>query len=677
MTESCQRIIQAEDLYQFQLINGCEISPDGRYVIFAVQYADHATEKRYTNLWLASTDGRPARQFTFGEQNDRQPQWSPDGRAIAFLSNRKDEKQPQLYRIPIDGGEARPLTDLKGSIESFQWSPDGRRLVCAFRRKDAEALERDADEQKKKLGVVARHITRVTYKADGIGFLPQERLHVWLIDAETGAAQPLTDGDRYDEIDPIWSPDGQSILFCSNRDVDPDFHPEAIDIYTIPPSAIPGDESSWRKIETPLGAKSLPSYSPDGQWVAYLGREGRGDWWKHDHLWIVPFDGDQPARDLTSAYDYHLSHATLGDLGSGDTCRPRWSPDGQTIYVQVSHHGRTTLHAVTLDPNVPNMKPVFDGDGVVGAFSFDQSHRKLAYFYVTPANPGQIRLRTMASGDTQPLTACNQEWLPQIDLGELEEVWFKGPAGNDLQGWILKPPGFDPALRYPSIMQIHGGPLAQYGFLFMHEFYFLAANGYVVCFANPRGGYGYGEEHARAIWNDVGGADYDDLMTWADYISQLPYIDTERMGVAGGSYGGLMVNWIIGHTHRFKAAVSMRSITNRFSSYGSSDVNWQRQQAFGDEPPWDNPDNYWRQSPLKYIGNAQTPTLVIHSENDMRTPIEQGEQLFVALKVLGVDTEMIRFPDESHGLSRTGRTDRRIVRLQHILRWFDKYLKPV
>jgi dipeptidyl aminopeptidase/acylaminoacyl peptidase len=224
-------------------------------------------------------------------------------------------------------------------------------------------------------------------------------------------------------------------------------------------------------------------------------------------------------------------------------------------------------------------------------------------------------------------------------------------------------------------MEIHGGPLAQYGFLFMHEFYFLAANGYVVYFSNPRGGFGYGEDHAKAIWNDVGGADYEDLMAWADYATQLSYIDVERMGVTGGSYGGLMTNWIIGHTDRFRAAVTQRSITNRLSSYGTSDVNWRRQLAFNDEPPWVNPENYWRQSPLKYIANAKTPTLIIHSENDLRCPIEQGEQLFVALKVLGVETEMVRFPDESHGLSRIGRTDRRIVRLNHILRWFDKYLK--
>jgi dipeptidyl aminopeptidase/acylaminoacyl peptidase len=215
----------------------------------------------------------------------------------------------------------------------------------------------------------------------------------------------------------------------------------------------------------------------------------------------------------------------------------------------------------------------------------------------------------------------------------------------------------------------------QYGNFFMHEFYYLAAHGYVVYFCNPRGGKGYGEKHSKAIWNNWGTADYDDLMAWADLVQRKPYIDRKRMGVTGGSYGGYMTNWIIGHTNRFKSAVTQRSVSNFISMYGSSDVNWAFQYELGDQPPWENFANYWRQSPIKYIGNVKTPTLVIHSEQDLRCAIEQGEQVFVALKKLGVNTEMVRFPDEPHGLSRGGRTDRRIERLKHILRWFDRYLK--
>ncbi len=239
----------------------------------------------------------------------------------------------------------------------------------------------------------------------------------------------------------------------------------------------------------------------------------------------------------------------------------------------------------------------------------------------------------------------------------------------------MKPPGFDPQKQYPSILEIHGGPLAQYGNFFMHEFYYLAANGYVVYFTNPRGGRGYGEEHAGAIQGEWGIHDYEDLMAWVDYMEKLPYINSKRMGVTGGSYGGYMTVWIIGQTSRFKAAASQRCVSNFVSMWGSSDFNWTFQQLINDKAPYEDLQAFWDRSPIKYIGNAKTPTLVIHSENDHRCPIEQSEQVYVALKRQGVDTEFVRFPEEFHGLSRNGRTDRRIARLNFIRGWFDRYLK--
>jgi dipeptidyl aminopeptidase/acylaminoacyl peptidase len=280
----------------------------------------------------------------------------------------------------------------------------------------------------------------------------------------------------------------------------------------------------------------------------------------------------------------------------------------------------------------------------------------------------------LESSDFRPLARLNDELFQELQLGETEELWFNGPDGNRLQGWIVRPPGFDPAKRYPAIIQIHGGPWLQYGNTFLHEFHYLAAAGYVLAYCNPRGGQGYGEEHSRAIWNDWGGPDYADVMAWADTVAGLPYVDGDRLGVCGGSYGGYMTTWIIGHTDRFRAAVAQRVVSNLVSMWGTSDFNWVFQAPFGDRPPWENLDNLWRQSPIAHIGNARTPTLVIHSEKDMRCDLEQGLQVYVALKRLGVDTELLLFPDESHGLSRGGRTDRRIARLEHIRGWFDRYL---
>ena len=670
-----KRAIQAEDLYDFQLISSPRISPDGNHVVYVVQRVEKKSEKKYTNLWVASAGAQTpatAHQFTYGDQNDSQPRWSPDGSQIAFLSNRQNSKKPaQLFLIPIDGGEARPLSEIKGSIEEFAWSPDGKHLICAVRKSDPEELERQEDEQKKELGVVARHYDRVFYKLDGYGYLPKERTHLWSVDARNGKAKQLTDHPVYDEQNPAWSPDGKWIAFVSNRSSHPDLTPDRVDLFVIP-----SEGGEMQKVETPLGEKNQPSFSPDGQWIAYYGVEGEGLGYKNNGLWVVPAPGNPkhvPACNLTEAYDLHVAPDVINDMGSPEMIAPTWSPDGKQLYFPITLNGSSLLKVIPAAGGEP--QTLIGEGGTVGSYSFDRDQKRMAYFYGTMSDPGQVFVRHMADQQVYQITALNQSLLAGIDLGEVETVWIKGPDDNDLQGWVIKPPGFDPQKKYPAILEIHGGPRTQYGYFFMHEFFYLAAQGYVVHFSNPRGGRGYGEAHTKATFKHWGDPDYDDLMAWNDYVAGQTYIDPERMGVTGGSYGGFMTVWIIGHTDRFKAAVPQRCVSNMVSMWGSSDFNWAFQQELNDQPPFEDLQKYWDQSPIKYIGNAKTPTLVIHSENDLRCPIEQGEQVYVALKRLGVDSEMVRFPNEFHGLSRTGRTDRRIVRLNHILRWFDKYLK--
>jgi len=667
---SKKKLTTAEDLYRFELIKEIQVSPDGGNIAYVLQRVNKPNEKKFANIWIVPTASGAPRQFTYGDHVDTHPRWSPDGSEIAFISNRGDESQSQIYIIPFSGGEARKLTDLKGSIAGFTWAPDGKSLAMMFQKKDKEIIEREKNPERKKLGVVDRHYDRLFYKADGGGFNSSERLHIWLVNARTGKAKQLTDHDVFDEWSPVFTPDGKHILFSSVRTPDPDMSVYDQKFYLIPVKG--GKIKEFPIFEK--GEPHLPSFSPDGKWLAFLGNEGEGDWWKNRRLWITPANGKGKPVCLTDHLDWDLYQTNINDvIGAVQMIKPTWSSDGKWIYFQVSRHGNTCLSKINVESR--EVENVIDMEGCVGAYGFDDDQSKLCYYHVTLTDIGQIHVRNMDTGKEKKLTKVNEQFLKRIDLGEIEEFWFKGSDGNDLQGWILKPPGFNPRKKYPSILEIHGGPLMMYGNMFMHEFYYLAANGYVVYFCNPRGGQGYGEKHAKAIWNGWGGKDYDDLMKFANIIARKPWIDKDRMGVTGGSYGGYMTNWIVGHTNRFAAAVTQRSVSNILSMWGTSDFNWIFQIPFGNKPPWENLNNMWKQSPMKYVGNVKTPTLVIHSEMDLRCQIEQGEQFFVALRTLGVDTEFVRFPGEPHGLSRGGRTDRRISRLKHILRWFDRYLK--
>ncbi len=680
-TADAPRVTKADDLYRFNVPADPQISPDGRHVVYTLQRVDQSNEKKYTNLWVADVESGRLRPFTHGKWSDSQPRWSPDGRTIAFLSNRGNEEQAQIYLIPFDGGEARPLTELKGNFANYEWSPDGTKLVCQFRKKDADALEREKDETKKKLGVSYRHITRVDYKFDGVGYLPQERWHIWVIDAETGEATQRTAGDK-DETEPRWSPDGEHILFASNRSEQPDMDLDATELYLIPAEGDPDAEGpdageGMRRLETRPGRKYGAVFSPDGRHVAYIGRDKPGRWYQNARLYVAPLDGG--ARDLSGEIDLHLGSATNGDIFNGSgPYQLIWSADGQRLYSGATWRGDEPL--VALSASEPNDEPlwVINGRGVVGGYTFDAGRQRVAYLWSSLDDPAQLRVADIGPDGTaaepRTLTTLN-EWLGEVETGEIEEVWFKARDGFELHGWILKPPGFDPEQKYPSILQIHGGPQTQYGNMYMHEFYYLAAAGYVVYWSNPRGSQGYGEGVTGSIYGRWGTIDYDDVMDWTDYVAALPYIDTERMGVTGGSYGGYMTTLIIGRTDRFQAAVAQRVVSNFLSFYGSSDLNFGLEHLAGTAAPWEDLAGNWAASPISRIGNAKTPTLVMHSENDYRCDQEQGEQVFVSLRRLGVDTELLLLPGESHGVSRGGRTDRRIARLEHMLGWFERYLK--
>lgn len=666
--------ISAETLYQLTPITDNRLSPDGKHSIYTVQRVDQKTEKKYSDLWLVATDGASEpRQFTFGNYRDVSPRWSPDGKQIAFLSNRANERQMQLHILPFHGGEAQTISDFQGSITEFEWSPDGATIACCMRERDADVLEREQDEQKKKLGVVAYHITRTFYKYDGAGFLPQNRAHLYVVDVASQTSTAMTTGD-FDVSGVTWSPDGSTLAFVANLHEDPDFNQDAMQIYTIPATQRdePYSSADFKQISDHIGVIFMPSFSADGTQIAFYGHAMEGNWWQNVDLLVASAEGGE-ARNLTYAHDVYVGSNTIGDIAGGTTptAKPTFSTDGRTLYAQISRHGSQPLIAIDIASGA--METVVD-DCVVGLFDWMPDASQLIYLRGDSYNPGELVVRDAVTGAEAQLTNHNAN-LADLPLGTLEEMWFTSNDGYKLQGWILKPADFDPNKKYPAILEIHGGPQTQYGAFFMHEFHYLVSHGYVIGFSNPRGGQGYGREHCRAIHSQWGTVDYDDLMAFADVLESQPYIDSSRIGVTGGSYGGLMTALIIGRTDRFAAACTQRAVVNWTSMWGSADFNYGWTKLIGLPHPWEDIERNWQQSPIAHVANITTPTLVIHSLADYRTNFEQSEQLYVALKVLGIDAEMVVFPEESHGLSRQGRTDRRVVRLQHILRWFEKYLK--
>ena len=668
------RPIRKEDLLRLTFAGDPQISPDGQRVVLTVKTIDPDQNRYLSHLWLYDLASDDLRQFTVGDVTDVGPRWAPDGRRLAFL--RTLEKRTQLWAMPVDGGEARQLTELpEGSVTQLAWSPTGDRLAFAFRPLPEERTQTASKEREQSgASTPPRVVTRMLYRLDGAGFL-DERQHIWVCDSQTGKAEQITEGD-HDDNAPAWDPQGNRIAFLSNRSQQPEHRPYEIDIWLVAP-----DGGTPERVETPVGAKGALSWSPDGGLLAYTGTEAGDDPWRpdHDQLWVVsPTGGD--ARCLTADLDRPVGNTTLSDTrdafaGGGP---PLWSPDGSRLYVPVSAHGDCHVYEVPLDGEPT---PLTDGKLDVGGLSTDDAGSRFGLLIARPTRPAEIFVgeRTADGLDLDAITAFNQAWLDEVQLSEPEELWIDTDDGNQIQCWLLTPPNDDGQKRYPLLLYIHGGPHAQYGHSFFHELQWHAARGYAVLYANPRGSSGYSEDFMAEIRGNWGDRDHADVMAVLNHIAARPSIDESRMAVAGGSYGGYMTNWIIGHSDRFACAITDRSVVNLQSMAGTSDIPHTLLQPDGywAGTPWDDPSTLQQQSPLRYLQHVETPTLIIHSEGDLRCPIEQAEQLFTTLKWLGVETVFVRYPAEtSHGLSRSGPPDLRLDRLERIGEWLDRFLTP-
>ena len=673
MPPSPPKPLSSEDLFRLAFVGSPRLSPDGAWVAYTVKHAELEGNRYRSNLYLVPAAGGASRRLTFAEAGEGLPRWSPDGKTLAFVSDR-EEKRQQVYLLPLDGGEARRLTDVDGMITGLAWAPDGKRLVMAYRPLSREQIARRQAEKEGKAEKRAafKVLSTLHFKEDGFGFLFDTHQHLYLVDVESGAVTRLTDGDT-DDMQPVVSPDGTTVAFVSNRMENPLLNLDNLDLCTVP---VAGGEIT--RLTPKYGPNAGPAFSPDGKTLAFVGHfcEKGAAFWDDFHLWTVPVSGGEPV-DLTPDLGRPAGNWTISDVREvGDPWEPPvWSPDGGTLYFLLSDSG--SVHLCRIPSGGGEVERLTPAGRELDGLSVDAAGRRLAMTVSDPVRPGEVAvLEPIAPGEPRLLTRHNEAFLSERWVGKPEEVWIPTAPGVRIQGWILKPPGFRAGRKYPAILEIHGGPHMQYGNTFFHEMQFLAGQGYVVFWTNPQGSQGYGETFTRAIVNDWGGPDYVDLMKAVDFLVDQGYVDEARLGVTGGSYGGFMTNWMIGHTDRFRAAVTQRSVVDLYSFYGESDFGYEFEWELAGRP-WEDDETalrFLRMSPIRYVKNMKTPLLIIHSEEDHRCPVSQAEELFTALKVLGRDVEFVRFEGESHGLSRGGRPKNRLERLQRIAGWFDEHL---
>ncbi len=672
-----KRRIKPDDLFKLRAVGRVAISPDGRLLAFELKRFDLRENKNFVQIMLADVETGDVRALTEGKHCDSRPRWSPDGRLLAFLSDR--DKGTSLWILPMAGGEPRRITDRDGHVREFAFSPDGHRLAYTYLpMSEREKLERDEKTDELKKRPQYKQITRLFHKLDGAGWWKGNYAHVYLVGLKGGKPRQLTHGP-YDDSDPQFSPDGRLISFVSNRVEDPDTNFENADIYVVKPAG-----GRIKKITHMQGGCYGHAWSPDGKSIAYIGDPAKpGQWYKHNrHVWLVPSTGGKP-RDLTREIDNQCLNVTIGDVMGGifEPYGPIWSADSSRLFFLVSEDGATRLYSRSVRRR--DLRCELGGDVNIMYFQRTAGDGPIALTIGTHTNPGDVFV-------ADPHDGCRLNQLTRVNATVLDRVEVVSPQRISLRsgsvrvhGWVLRPPGLKatgrrsrrPSQKRPAILEIHGGPHVQYGCSFFHEMQCLAARGYVVVYANPRGSSGYGLKFMNCIHADWGNLDYKDLMRVADWICARPYVDKRRIGVTGGSYGGYMTNWIVGHTDRFRAAVTQRSVVNLESMYGTCDYGY----TLGDEiggTPWKNVEKLRRQSPLTFVKNIRSPLLILHSEQDLRCSIEQAEQLFVCLKLLGREVEFVRFEGESHGLSRDGRPQNRAERLRRIIAWFDKRLSP-
>ncbi len=669
------RRLVVDDYFAFGYVSDPQISPDGEWIAYTVFSYDLDEDSSSSQIWMVPADGGQTIPLTAEGKSSSTPRWSPEGDYLAFLSARDDEAS-QVWLLNRLGGEATQVTSVPQGIGasvwnygevadagSFEWSPDGKRLVLVIKDPDESDGQEtptggkagEKDEEKTPPPWV---ITRRQFKLDVDGYMDERRTHLYVLDLATKDLQQVTFGS-FDDMDPAWSSDGKSIAFVSNRSADPDSDYNT-DIWVI--AADNSDpETQPTRVSANQGHDGAPAWSPDGKWIAYSSTTDEAAlFYATAHLAVAPAPGApesvEGSRLLTKSLDRNI-------------LSPEFTPDGNSILFLLEDQGTQQLAKIPVEGG--DIKRVVDGSRVVTAFDTN-AQGQIALSINEPYRPTEIYL---LSGDRAlRRTEVNDGLLEKIDLGTMEKIAVPSPDGVPFETFVIKPPGFVEGQRYPTVLSIHGGPQSQYDARFYFEEQWFAANGYLVVMPNPRGSTGYGQEFCYAIWQDWGGPDFDDVMAAVDRTIDLGWADPNRLAVTGWSYGGMLTDIVITKTDRFQAAATGASSALYVINYGHDQYQRWWEYEFG--LPWEEESRQlWeRLSPFNQIDRVVTPTLILGGEKDWNVPIINSEQLFMALKRLGVDTELIVYPNEHHSISTPSyRKDL----MERYVAWFDKYLKGV